>query len=357
MLLQTKALKWTVGATVGTAVAFGAAGTAFGSTTLNETGSSLVYPLVSLWIPAYTKIHPNVKINAASTGSGTGISQSTKGIVDMGGSDAYLSNAQMKKHPNMLNIPVAISSQMIDYNIPGLNNDHLKLSAPILSKIYRGKIKYWDNSKIQSMNSGVNLPHKEIVTLHRADGSGDTFLFTQFLSKATQNWRKDVGLGTTVSWPNVSGAIGATGNTGMVTAMANNPYSVAYIGISYKGQIKKKGLGEAMVKNKAGNFVLPTKKTVPAAAAQMVPKTPASERISLIYAPGKNSYPIINYEYLLVQSHQHSQKKAKQLKQFLKWAVSPQGGNQMKFLKQVQFMPLPSSARKLTIKQINKIHS
>lgn len=340
----------------GLALLAGSAGVAFGATTLAETGSSLLYPLFNLWVPAYTQDHKDLQINTAATGSGTGIAQSTQGIVQMGASDAYLSGALMKKYPDMLNIPVAISSQMVNYNVPGANGDHLKLSGPVLAEIFEGKIRYWDDHKIQAMNHGVNLPHKEIVPIHRADGSGDTFLFTQFLSKAAHGWQRKVGYGTTVSWPNVQGEIGATGNSGMVTALSNNPYSIAYIGVSYKDQTDKAGLGEAALKNKSGHYVLPDEKTVPAAAGMMVPKTPKSERISLIFAPGKNSYPIINYEYVLVKSQQPSSEMAMELKNFLTWAVSKDGGNDMKYLSQVHFMPLPQKARSLTLDQINKIH-
>jgi phosphate transport system substrate-binding protein len=340
----------------GAALAASSICAASAATTLNETGSSLVYPLFNLWVPAYTQMHQDLRINTASTGSGTGIAQSTQGIVQMGASDAYLSGAQMKKHPQMLNIPVAISSQMITYNVPSANDEHLKLSGPVLAAIYNGKIRYWNNPTIESMNQGVKLPHKRIVPIHRADGSGDTFLFTKVLHKSAGNTCK-TGYGTTVSWPNVQGGIGATGNSGMVTALGNNPYSIAYIGVSYKDQIKKAGLGEAKLKNKSGHYVLPNKQTVPAAAAKMVPKTPKSERISLIFAPGKQSYPIINYEYVLVQAKQSDEQTADSLKKFLTWAVSEDGGNSMQYLNQVHFMPLPKKARKLTETQIGKIHS
>ncbi len=341
----------------GATIAVASVGVAFGAVHMNETGSSLLYPLFNLWVPAYTKNHEGIRIDTAATGSGTGIAQSTKGIVQMGASDAYLSNALMKKYPDMLNIPVAISSQMVNYNVPGLNDKHLKLSGPVLAGIYEGKIRYWNNGKIEALNHGVKLPHKRIVPIHRADGSGDTFLFTQFLTKSTKSWGRKVGYGTTVSWPNVQGSIGANGNSGMVTALSNNPYGVAYIGVSYKGQTDKAKLGEARLKNRAGKFVLPTKETVPAAAGQMVPKTPKDERISLIFAPGAKSYPIINYEYVLIKAKQPSAEMAKELKSFMTWAVAKDGGNAMKFLAPVHFMPLPAKARALTMKQINKIHS
>ncbi len=333
-----------------------ATSSAWATTTLTETGSSLLYPLFNLWVPAYTKAHPDVRVNTASTGSGTGIAQSIEGIAQFGASDAYLSDAQMKKNPDMLNIPVAISSQMINYNLPGLNDQHLKFSGPVLAGMYDGRIKFWDNAAIKALNPGVALPHHEIIAVHRTDGSGDTFMFSQFLSFTDKTWETKVGYGTSVNWPSVPGALGANGNPGMVTALHNSAYSVAYIGVSFRSETQKDGLGEAMLKNRVGRFVMIDEHTVPAAAAAMVPKTPRDERISMIFAPGENSYPIINYEYVMVHAKQPSAELAEEIKQFLSWAVSPTGGNAMGYLKQVNFLPLPESARKLTEAQINKIH-
>lgn len=320
-----------------------------------ETGSSLLYPLFNLWVPAYTKNHPDVKITTQSTGSGTGLSESISGVAQMGASDAYMSNAMVKEHPGMLNIPVAISSQMVNYNLPGLNHRHLKLSGPVLAAIYAGKITKWNDPAIKKMNPGVDLPAKDIVPVHRSDGSGDTFIFTQYLSDSTPWWQNKIGYGTTVNWPPVSGGLGATGNPGMVDAVKSTPYSIAYIGISYKHQTDKDGLGEAKLKNRSGHFVLPEVRTVKAAAAGMVPKTPKDERISLIFAPGKESYPIINYEYVVVNKNQRDKSVAKAIKHFLLWAIDPKGGNAEHFMKQVSFVPLPASVAKLSRHQVMQI--
>ncbi|APZ42708.1 phosphate ABC transporter substrate-binding protein PstS [Acidihalobacter ferrooxydans] len=325
-------------------VALLGAGAAMASVNVLETGSSLLYPLFNLWQPVYTKANPEVHLSTASTGSGTGQAQSMQGLVQIGASDAYLSDAQMKMHPSMLNIPLAISSQMVNYNVPGLNGKHLKLSGPVLAEIYSGKITRWNAPAIEKLNPGVSLPDHAIVTVHRSDGSGDTFIFTQYLSKSTPWWMNKYGYGTTISWAPVQGNIGAVGNPGMVDALKNNTYSIAYVGISYKAQIEKDHIGEAMLENRSGNFVLPTVKTIKAAAAAMVPKTPADQRISLIFAPGKYSYPIINYEYALIDSHQPSKKMAVTLRRFLTWAISPAGGNALHFMKKVNFVPLPPSA-------------
>lgn len=322
-----------------------------------ETGSSLLYPLFNLWVPVYSQSHSNVRITTASTGSGTGISQAVEGIAQIGASDAYMSDALMKEHANMLNIPLAISSQMINYNLPGLNRQHLKLSGPVLAAIYEGKITLWNDPQIAKLNPGVKLPDHTIITVHRTDGSGDTFIFTQYLSFSTPEWQKSLAYGTTISWPALAGSLGAVGNPGMLTATQDNPYSIAYIGISYEDAIHQNGLGIAMLENRDGNFILPNDKTVQAAATAMVTRTPADERLSLIFAPGADSYPIINYEYVMVSRHQPSPEMAGALRDFLTWAISPNGGNSAAFMNQVHFVPLPASVSGLSAAQIAKIKS
>ena len=162
---------------------------------LLETGSTLLLPLFNQWAADYQKAHPDVQIATQGTGSGAGISQAVSGAVQIGASDAYMSDAQMKASPGILNIPLAISSQMINYNLPGLNDQHLKFSGPVLAAIYAGKVKYWDDPMIVQLNAGVKLPHNQIVPVHRTDGSGDTFIFTQYLSFSTPEWSKSAGYG------------------------------------------------------------------------------------------------------------------------------------------------------------------
>jgi phosphate transport system substrate-binding protein len=323
---------------------------------LLETGSTLLYPLFNLWVPDYQKVHADVQITTQGTGSGTGISQAISGIAQIGASDAYMSAAQVKSAPGILNIPLAISSQMVNYNIPGLNDQHLKFSGPVLAGIYSGKIKFWDDPEIAKINPGVKLPHNEIITVHRSDGSGDTFIFTQFLAASTPDWSSSVGYGTTVSWPAIPGSIGAAGNPGMVNGAKGTPYSIAYIGISFKDATDAAGLGVGMLQNKDGQFVLPTKETVSAAVEQMTAKTPPDERISLIFAPGPQSYPIINYEYAIVKSEQPNADTAAALKAFLTWALDSNGGGAAKYLDKVGFVALPPTIVKLSQKQIDSIH-
>ena len=345
---------------VGAAALALSAGTAIGhasaaGVSLLETGSSLLYPLFNLWVPPYTKANPSVKITTQSTGSGTGISEAISGVAQIGASDAYLSDALMKMHAGMLNIPLAISSQMINYNLPGLNGTHLKLSGPVLAGIYSGKITKWNDQAIAALNPGVKLPDHAIITVHRTDGSGDTFIFSQYLTFSTPAWAKTTGYGTSVSWPAAPGAIGAEGNPGMVNAIKTNPYAIAYIGVSFKQAIDEGHLGEALLENRAGKFVPLTVPNVQAAANAMVAKTPKDERISLVFAPGANSYPIINYEYAIVNDKQHDATTAAAMRKFFIWAISPKGGNAPHFLAAVSFVPLPPSVVKLSTAQIGQI--
>lgn len=322
---------------------------------LSETGSTLLYPLFNLWVPAISQQFPNISITTAGTGSGTGISQAAAGAVQIGASDAYLSPGQFQKYPGLLNIALAISAQMINYNLPGITG-HLKLSGKVLSYIYQGKITMWNDPAIQKLNPGVSLPAVKIVPLHRIDGSGDTFIFTSYLSKSDPSgWGNSIGYGTTVAFPSVPGAQGEEGNGGMVSGCAKIVGCVAYIGISYQKQTQQDNLGEAELENEAGNFVLPSTQTIQAEAQSFVANTPSSEAISLIYGPASNGYPIINYEYAIVNSTQSSPDVATAVKTVLAWAIDPNGGNQMSFLNQVGFQPLPPSVVALSLAQIQKI--
>ncbi len=341
-------------ATLAICTAFGAQA-AMAQQRLLETGSSLLYPLFNLWVPVYAKTHRGVQITTQSTGSGTGIAEAVSGIAQIGASDAYMSDPLVRMHPTMLNIPLAISSQMINYNVPGLNNIHLKLSGPVLAAMYSGRVRFWDDPMIARLNPGVRLPHKQIVLVHRTDGSGDTFIFTQYLSFSTPSWNNTVSYGTTVSWPAVEGGIGAEGNPGMVNACKGTPYSVAYIGISYKQAIEAAHLGEAAIENRSGNFVLPGPRTVQAAVEATASHTPRDERISLIFAPGKWSYPIINYEYAIVNARQPDAQTAAALREFFNWALSPTEGNSERFMKEVGFVALPAPIVALSKAQIARI--
>ena len=327
-----------------------------------ETGSTLIYPVFQGWVGAYAKVDPAVHMMMGATGSEAGIRQATAGQVQIGTSDAYMSDTQAKANPNILNIPLAISAQLVVANLPELSGSTLKLSGPVLAGIYSGKIREWDAAPIASLNRGVHLPHQTIVPVHRADGSGDTFVFTQFLSFSTPevdgvappgSWENTVYYGTTVHWPAVAGSLTASSNQDMAQKLAGTPYAVGYLG---EADANKAGLKAAMLQNEDGNFVLPTAATITAAAASLTPRTPPDERLTLVFAPGANSYPLINYEYAIVSAKQPNAQVAAAIGNFLVWCISPQGGSAASFLDAVHFIALPASIRARSEIQIAKIH-
>ncbi len=323
--------------------------------TLDETGSTLLFPLFQAWIAGYRSVAPDIHLSAGSTGSAAGNEAAIAGSVRIGASDAYLSDKVAAQNPNILDIPLAISAQTINYNLPGLTGTHLRLDGPAIAAIYSGTITEWDDPAIKAMNSGVTLPHHVIVPVHRADGSGTTFVFTQFLDFSTETWEDNPGYGETVAWPAVSGEKTGNGNEGMLQTVAATPYAIGYLGTSYADQIAKAGLGTALIRNQAGKFLLPTAQTIAAAAAQLDPRTPPYERISLVFAPGDDSYPLINYEYAVVAKSQPDTAVADALRTFLRWAIAGSGGNSETYLAPVGFIPLPDFIRGLSEAQIDKI--
>jgi phosphate transport system substrate-binding protein len=323
--------------------------------TVSETGSTLLYPLFNLWSSGYSTTYPSVTIQTAGTGSGTGISDATQGTADIGASDAYLSPSEVQAAPGLLNIPLAISAQLITYNIPGVTA-HLKLTGKLISSIYQGKITNWNNAAIASLNPGVTLPNLPIVTLHRSDSSGDTFLFSSFLSDTDPNgWGKSVGFNTTLTFPNAPGALGEMGNSGMVSGCKTTSGCIAYVGISYLTQALQSGLGYAQLQNGDKQFELPSPATITAEADAFTQKTPANGTISLIDGKAKGGYPIINYEYAIVNDKQSSSSTAKNIRSVLEWAVDAKDGNNASYLAQVNFQALPASVVAQSLKQIKKI--
>jgi phosphate transport system substrate-binding protein len=319
---------------------------------ITETGSTLLYPLFGSWATAYQKLFTQVTITAGGTGSGTGIADASTGTVDLGGSDAYLSSSDRTTYPSMMNIAVAISAQQINYNVPGVKS--LKLDGTVLAQIYSGKITNWNNSAIAALNPGVPLPNLKIVPLHRADSSGDTFLFTTYLNDQDPSVWSSSEVGTTVSWPSVPGALAETGNSGMVSGCGATKGCIAYIGISYLAKTTAAGLGQAMLKNGSGAYESPSAATIGAEAASFTSKTPANESISLINGPAPTGYPIVNYEYLVVNSKQSSATKTQDLRALLYWEITA-GQSETTYLSAVDFQPLPAAVVTLSENQIKKI--
>jgi len=324
------------------------------SGTVVETGSTLLYPLFNLWAGGYSTKYSSVQIQTGATGSGTGITDATTGLADIGASDAYLAPTQLTTTPTALNIPLAISAQLVAYNLPGVTA-HLTLSGKVLSSIYQGTITTWNDPAIASLNPGVTLPSIPIVTVHRSESSGDTFLFSTFLSDADPSgWGTKLSYNTTIAWPAAPGALGETGNSGMVAGCKATPGCVAYVGISYLTQALQAGLGYAALVNRKGQAELPTPAAITAEAASFK-RIPANGTQSLIYAKAKGGYPIVNFEYGIVNSSQTSSSKAQDIRSMLEWAVNPKYGNNPSYLTQVNFQPLPATVEKQSVKQISTI--
>ncbi len=325
------------------------------SVSLLETGSSLLYPLFNLWVSGAKQKYPNINVTTASTGSGTGVSASASGTVQIGASDAYLSPTQVSQYSGLMNIPLAISSQFIAYNVPDVSGN-LKLSGQLLSAIYQGQVTNWDASQIKALNPGVTLPNLPIVTVHRSDSSGDTFLFTSFLSDADPSgWGTKYSYSTSIQFPNAPGAEGAEKNSGMLSTCEATKGCIAYIGISYLSKALSAGLGEAELENKSGNFELPTTSTITSEAAGFASQTPSTGTISMIYGPAADGYPIVNYEYAIVLAHQSSSQDAAAIQAFLAWTIDPAGGSVSSYLDQVHFVPLPAQVVNISVNQLSKI--
>jgi len=322
--------------------------------TLTETGSTLLFPLLHAWAAAYQQQFPQVHIRTGGTGSGTGIRDASAGTVDIGASDAYLSSGDLVHNPALLNIPLAVAAQQVDYNVPGLRAGvHLRLTGTVLAQMYQGTIRTWNDPAIRRLNPGVTLPPDPVVPLHRSDSSGDTFLFTSYLSTHDPAWNRAFGYGTTVAWPPVPGSQGRRGNSGMVTGCQATRGCVAYVGISYLSAALAAGLGEAELANALGQFELPTPASISAAVAAFVSAIPANETISMVNGPAPSGYPIVNYEYAIVRSRQRDAVAAQDIRAFLHWAVTT--GNSARYLSAGRFEPLPAAVVTLSGQQIATI--
>ncbi len=310
--------------------------------TLNESGSSLLFPYLQVLASPLQAAYSNITLAPTAGGSGKGISDATAGTTQLGGSDAYLSPGQMAANSSLMNIPIVISSQAVDYNLAGVTTP-LKLTGNVLAGMYQGKITKWNDPAIAALNPGVTLPSTTIVPVRRVDSSGDTFIFTSFLSKTNPAWSSGPGFGTTVTWPAASGELTANGNPGMVQTCKATPGCIAYIGISSQAAAQSAGLGEAMLQNQAGQYVTPTQANVTSAVNSGVSSVPANLAAPLIYEPGATSYPIVNFEYLVVKSTQPDANTAKAIRTFLAFAIDPSTGSTSANLAKEQFVALPSS--------------
>ncbi len=297
------------------ALAAGRPATAADSLTVTGAGATFPYPLYSKWFYEYSNSHPGLKFNYQSIGSGGGIKQITAGTIDFGASDAPMTGDELAKLPRpILHIPTAIGSVAVVYNLGGIASG-LKITPDVLVDIYFGKITKWNDSRIASLNPGARLPATDIVVSHRSDGSGTTDIFTNYLSAVSSEWRAKIGRGKSVNWPV---GLGGKGNEGVAGVVRQTPGSIGYVELAYAMQNR---MTVAALRNKEGNFVVPTLESTSAAAAGAAKNMPADFRMSLVDAPGKDSYPICGLTWLLVYKDQGDEAKGKALVTFLKWAI------------------------------------
>ena len=333
--------------------------------TLAENGSSLFGPLFQEWQSGYP--FKNVSIQPTITGSGAGVSAALGGTADIGASDPYLAPSQLAQ--GAINIPMVVSAQTIDYNIPGLKAGvHLNLTPSILNSIYSGAITNWDAPAITAVNKGIKIPSTPIVTIHRSDSSGDSFLFTSYLDFGLGGSTGNPGGGSSFiasqggpanlpTWPSVPNSQAQKGNSGMLTACAATAGCIAYIGISYLNNALADHLGYALLQNHAGKYVGPTKQNIAfeVASYQHIPTNGALSLIDSTAKSAKFGYPIVNFEYAIVKPQQSDATKAQAIKAMLAWGMDPRNGASKNFLPQVQFQPLPTNALAVAINLLKTI--
>jgi phosphate transport system substrate-binding protein len=312
---------------------------------INGAGATFPYPIYSKWFSEYSQLHPNVKINYQSIGSGGGIRQVTEGTVDFGATDGPMTDEQINGAKiKVMHIPTVLGAVVPVYNIPGVNKD-LNFSSDVIADIYLGKITKWNDPRIGKDNPGVNLPDKSILPVYRSDGSGTTYIFTDFLSKVSPDWNSRVGKATSVKWPT---GIGQKGNEGVAGMVRQSPYSFGYVELIYAVQNK---MAFGAVRNASGKFLKATTGGVTAAAAAAAKSMPADYRVSITNAPGADSYPISSFTWLLIPVHSTDPAKAKALGNFLGWMLDHGEGEAAA----MTYAPLPKQVQDMVRKSIANV--
>ncbi len=304
----------------------------FGQTTLNGAGATFPNPMYQKWFSEYHKAHPDIQFNYQSIGSGGGIRQVLAQTVDFGASDGPMTDEQLSQaKTKILHIPTVMGAVVPAYNVPGVSGE-LKFTPEVLSGIFLGKITTWNDPAIAKANPGVNLPAQSIIVIHRSDGSGTTYIFTDYLSKVSSEWQNGPGKGTSVKWPVGLGGKGNEGVAGMIRQMQGG---IGYIELIYAVQNK---IDYGSVKNAAGAFVKASLDSVTAAAAS-AKSMPSDFRVSITNAPGKDAYPISSFTWLLIPEKSKEAAKGKILADFLTWMVD----DGQKMTADLTYAPLPGN--------------
>jgi phosphate transport system substrate-binding protein len=316
-----------------------------GQTTLNGAGATFPYPMYSKWFSEYNKLHPDVQINYQSIGSGGGIRQVLNGTVDFGASDGPMSDEQLAQaKTKILHIPTVLGAVVPAYNVPGISGE-IKFTPEALAGIFLGKIQKWNDPAITQVNPGVKFPDQPIIVIYRADGSGTTYIFTDYLSKVSKDWANTVGKGPSVKWPI---GLAGKGNEGVAGQIRQSQGSIGYIELIYAVENK---ITYGSVRNAAGNFVKASLDGVTEAAAS-VKNMPADFRVSITNAPGKTAYPVSSFTWLLIPEQAKDAKKGKIISDFLGWMVT----DGQKMTNQLSYAPLPASVVEKVKAAIKQIH-
>jgi phosphate transport system substrate-binding protein len=299
---------------------------------LTGAGATFPNPIYSKWFDAYSK-KTGVQINYQAIGSGGGIKQYTEGTVDFGASDGPMSDDQIAAvHGDVLHVPTVMGAVVMTWNLPALGATQLKLDGPTIADIYLGKITKWNDQRLTALNPGVKLPGQDIIVVHRSDGSGTSYIFTDYLSKISPEWASKVGKNTSVNWPV---GLGGKGNDGVTGQVKQTEGGIGYVELIYAVANK---LPFAEVKNAAGRFVNPSLESTTAAAASAKFEKNTDFRVSITDAPGADAYPIASFTWLLVRPTMADKAKAKAFHDYLRWMISPEA---QKMAPELEYAPLP----------------
>ncbi len=298
---------------------------------INGAGATFPYPIYSKWFAEFGKQHPDLHFNYQSVGSGAGIRQVSEKTVDFGATDGPMTDEQLKaSKQKLLHFPTVLGADVPTYNIPDVSAE-LNFTGEILANIFLGKVTKWNDPAMASANPGVALPDKEIMVIHRSDGSGTTYIWTDFLAKVSPEWSQKVGKGTSVNWPV---GLGGKGNEGVSGLIKQTPYSIGYVELIYAVQ---NHLGYGKVRNRAGHFIKATLESVSDAAAGALKTMPEDFRVSITDPPGKSVYPVSSFTWLLIPEEVKDPKKRKAIVEFLKWMIH----DGQAYAKDLSYAPLP----------------
>lgn len=316
---------------------------------INGAGATFPYPIYSKWFDVYQQKGANIHFNYQSVGSGAGIRQISEGTVDFGASDGPMTDEQMKafqekRGTQILHFPTVLGAAVPTYNLPGVTGE-LNFTPEALAGIFLGKITNWNDPAITGSNSGVHLPANDIVVVHRSDGSGTTYMWTDYLSKVSDEWKTKVSKATSVNWPV---GLGQKGNEGVSGLIKQTPNSIGYVELIYALQ---NSIPYGKVKNATGVFVKADVASVSAAAAAAAKEMPDDFRVSITNAPGKAAYPISSFTWLLIPAKFQDTAKRDAIKGFLKWALTDGQG----YCEQLSYAKLPKEVQEKELKAINKI--